>query len=148
MSRRYRFFGLKADSITQNRESYNKKRMPMSIDGPKRHLSDRNPSRIEPVVSVSTATQPGETANGTRAKNSKKNTSPKDTNMGISPTFLAATACVFSVFYLNPAVGAAPPIEVGQPFPDLVLPALNGDEPMRISDFRPKPVVLHIFASW
>jgi len=120
----------------------------MSIDEPETPCSDRNPNRIEPVVSISTVTRCDQTTNHKPAKIRQKNTPPKDMNMGIRTRPLVATACAFSVIYLTPAAGAAPPIKVGQPFPDLVLPALNGDQPMRMSDFRPKPVVLHIFASW
>lgn len=36
---------------------------------------------------------------------------------------------------------------VGQPFPNLVLPTLDG-KPRSIADFRGKKVILHIFASW
>ena len=43
---------------------------------------------------------------------------------------------------------AAPPIEVGQPFPDLVLPALDDGRPLSIADFRGKKVLLLVFASW
>ena len=41
-----------------------------------------------------------------------------------------------------------PPLEVGQPFPDLVLPALDDGRPRSIRDFRGERVVLHVFASW
>ncbi len=37
--------------------------------------------------------------------------------------------------------------EVGEPFPTLVLPDLDG-EPGSIADYRGTKVVLHIFASW
>lgn len=47
------------------------------------------------------------------------------------------------------ARAAEPPtIEVGQPFPAIVLPSLDDGEPMSIRDFRGEKVVLHIFASW
>ncbi len=47
------------------------------------------------------------------------------------------------------AHSAEPPtIEVGQPFPAIVLPSLTDGEPMSIRDFRGEKVVLHIFASW
>ena len=39
-------------------------------------------------------------------------------------------------------------IEVGQPFPDLVLPSINDGQPMSITDFRGQKIVLHVFASW
>ena len=41
----------------------------------------------------------------------------------------------------------APVIEVGQPFPDLHLPTLEG-EMKRVSDYRGQKVLLHVFASW
>ena len=43
---------------------------------------------------------------------------------------------------------SAPPIEVGKPFPDLVLPALDDGRPLSIANFRGKKVVLLVFASW
>ena len=133
--------------ITES-EILQQKRMLRSTDGPEWCLFHRNPNGVEPVVSISTASRRGETTNRRQAKIRKKNTPPEDTKMGIRTTFLAATTCVLSLFCLTRAAEAAPPIEVGQPFPDLVLPALDGGEPVRMSDFRPKPVVLHIFASW
>jgi len=39
-------------------------------------------------------------------------------------------------------------IEVGKPFPDLVLPALDGGGPASIADLRGKKTLLHVFASW
>lgn len=38
-------------------------------------------------------------------------------------------------------------IEPGKPFPDRVLPDLDG-LPRSLADFRGKPVLLHVFASW
>ena len=44
---------------------------------------------------------------------------------------------------------AAPPkFEVGQPFPNLVLPALEDGTPRSIEDFRGHKLILHVFASW
>lgn len=37
---------------------------------------------------------------------------------------------------------------VGQPFPDIVLPSIEDNNPVSISDFRGEKVILHIFASW
>ena len=37
--------------------------------------------------------------------------------------------------------------EVGERFPEIVLPSLDG-EPMSIASFRGEKVVLHIWASW
>ena len=44
---------------------------------------------------------------------------------------------------------ALPPIpfQVGQPFPDLPLPSLDG-RPASIADLRGKKLILHVFASW
>jgi hypothetical protein len=39
-------------------------------------------------------------------------------------------------------------LEVGQRFPELVLPSAEDGRPMSIADFRGKRVVLHVFASW
>ncbi len=38
-------------------------------------------------------------------------------------------------------------LEVGEHFPEIVLPSLDG-EPMSIASFRGEKVVLHIWASW
>jgi hypothetical protein len=63
-------------------------------------------------------------------------------------TFSIMIALVAVVWHAAIAIARTPPIEVGQPFPDLVLPQLDDGQPGRLSDYRPKPVVLHIFASW
>jgi hypothetical protein len=49
-----------------------------------------------------------------------------------------------------PAFPADPRItlDVGRPFPDLLLPALRDGKPTSLADFRGKKVVLHVFASW
>jgi hypothetical protein len=53
---------------------------------------------------------------------------------------------------LPSSIGLAQPtattFEVGQPFPAIVLPSLEGGKPMAVSDLRGKKLVLHIFASW
>ena len=38
--------------------------------------------------------------------------------------------------------------EAGQPFPHLVLPALEDGQPTSLARFRGKKIILHIFASW
>ncbi len=38
-------------------------------------------------------------------------------------------------------------IEVGKPFPDRVLPRLDGTSGS-LADLRGQPVLLHVFASW
>ncbi len=40
------------------------------------------------------------------------------------------------------------PFAVGQPVPDLVLPAANDGRPRSLAEFRGKKYVLHVFASW
>ena len=38
--------------------------------------------------------------------------------------------------------------EVGDRFPEIVLPSLEGGEPMSITSFRGHRVALHVWASW
>jgi len=40
------------------------------------------------------------------------------------------------------------PFAVGDLFPDLAFPSLEDGTPTRLSDFRGKKVMLHVFASW
>ena len=40
------------------------------------------------------------------------------------------------------------PFAVGELFPDLAFPALEDGAPTRMSRFRGKKVMLHVFASW
>ncbi len=54
-----------------------------------------------------------------------------------------ATAGSSSAAVSNPV----PSLEVGQPFPEIVLPSLGG-EPMSISSFRGTKVAMHVWASW
>ena len=42
----------------------------------------------------------------------------------------------------------AAPFEIDEPFPALVLPALNGEGPSSLAQFRGRKTVLHVFASW
>ena len=44
----------------------------------------------------------------------------------------------------SPVVGQ---IAVGEPFPDLALPTLDG-ETRSVSDYLGQKVILHVFASW
>jgi hypothetical protein len=44
----------------------------------------------------------------------------------------------------GPATGFQP----GQKFPEIVLPSLKDGQPMSITQFRGKKLILHIFASW
>ena len=39
-------------------------------------------------------------------------------------------------------------IEVGKPFPGLVLPSLDDGRPSSIVKYRGKKTLLHVFASW
>ncbi len=43
-----------------------------------------------------------------------------------------------------------PPLgfDVGEVFPDIVLPAIDTGEPLSLKTLRGKKVLLHIFASW
>lgn len=41
-----------------------------------------------------------------------------------------------------------PGLEVGQTFPDLVLPAVEDGRPRSLAQFRGQKLLLHIFASW
>ena len=52
--------------------------------------------------------------------------------------FLAATTLAAS----------GPELQVGDRFPDLMLPALDDGRPLRVSDFRGQKLILHVFASW
>ena len=38
--------------------------------------------------------------------------------------------------------------EVGQTFPNLVLPSLEDGRPLSLAQFRGQKLILHIFASW
>jgi hypothetical protein len=61
---------------------------------------------------------------------------------------------LFSTTFLlvgKPGTGEPAPadkFEVGQAFPDIVLPSLSDGHPSSLSQFRGKKVLLHIFASW
>jgi hypothetical protein len=55
----------------------------------------------------------------------------------------------FVCFMATGAALAAPPrLEVGAPFPDVVLPDIDDGSPRSIRSFRGEKVVLHVFASW
>ncbi len=38
--------------------------------------------------------------------------------------------------------------QVGEPFPDIILPTLKDGSPGSIAQFRGQKILLHIFASW
>ena len=48
----------------------------------------------------------------------------------------------------SPVTAGPAAIEVGQPFPDLVLPSLTDGRPDSIAAYRGGKIVLHVFASW
>ena len=47
-----------------------------------------------------------------------------------------------------PAALASTELEIGKPFPDLVLPALEDGRPRSLAEFRGQKLILYIFASW
>jgi cytochrome c biogenesis protein CcmG, thiol:disulfide interchange protein DsbE len=46
------------------------------------------------------------------------------------------------------AVAAGGVAEVGSPAPDFVVPALDGNDQIRLADFRGRPVIVNFWASW
>lgn len=46
------------------------------------------------------------------------------------------------------ALGQPHGFEVGQPVPDLILPAVGDGSPRSLADFRGEKYILHVFASW
>jgi peroxiredoxin len=61
-------------------------------------------------------------------------------------SILAACAAVISGGSSSEAASDAP--QVGQPYPDFVLPNIEGGAPVSLSQFRGKKVLLIQFASW
>jgi len=62
---------------------------------------------------------------------------------------LTALSCENGTMLENPQAPEEPPrIEIGKPFPDLVLPSLADGRPMSLRQFRGRKVLLHVFASW
>ena len=60
---------------------------------------------------------------------------------------------VVALILLGLALGSAASsdvvaMEVGKPFPLMLLPSLEDDHPMSIADFRGRKLVLHIWAAW
>ena len=45
-------------------------------------------------------------------------------------------------------IATAAPFEVGQPLPELVLPALEDGGPSSFAELRGSRLALHVFASW
>ena len=60
-------------------------------------------------------------------------------------TFLIATLMLLSAY---PADSSPRGFQVGDRFPDLVLPALDDGRPLSIASFRGRKLVLHVWASW
>ena len=58
---------------------------------------------------------------------------------------LLLAACGSTVDVTAPADVA---VEVGKPFPNLMLPALEDGSPSSLVQFRGKKTLLHVFASW
>ena len=48
----------------------------------------------------------------------------------------------------HPQEEASVSIEVGKPFPNLLLPSLKDGRPASVASFRGKKTLLHVFASW
>ncbi len=72
-------------------------------------------------------------------------------NKRLSLVALIVFTAVTLVVTNAPATSAQrldPRFDVGDVFPDLVLPSLEDGTPMRLSDFRGRKVMLHVFASW
>lgn len=71
----------------------------------------------------------------------------------LAVTSLSSAAPVVAGAGNGPANATAPqrrtsPFAVGDIFPDLAFPSLEDGTPARLSDFRGKKVMLHVFASW
>ena len=66
----------------------------------------------------------------------------------MQPSFRSLAGLALGLIVCAAPATATPPLEVGQPFPDLVLPALADGQPLSIADYRGKKVVLLVFASW
>ena len=45
-------------------------------------------------------------------------------------------------------VSQAAQLKVGEPFPTILLPTLDGNRSQSIEDFRGQKLMMHIFASW
>lgn len=61
---------------------------------------------------------------------------------------MIAALVVSALLGFLPVEGQSMDISVGEPFPDLLLPSLDGGSPMSIADFQGEKVMLHVFASW
>ena len=61
---------------------------------------------------------------------------------------LCLFALVISIAIPNAATAAPAQTAVGEPFPDLVFPTVDGESTVRLSDHRGTRVLLIEFASW
>ena len=61
------------------------------------------------------------------------------------PVFLAP---IIIALGLEGAPADAIVTTVGEPFPVIAMPSIDGSTPFSIQKFRGKKVILHIFASW
>lgn len=65
------------------------------------------------------------------------------------PRYATAITIVLLLLLGTPHAEAGPAqTQVGQPFPDLVFPTVDGEQTVRLSDHRGKRVLLIEFASW
>lgn len=61
-------------------------------------------------------------------------------------TFAVAAIFLFANESLAQVASYAP--KVGEPHPDFILPSIDDGEPLQLSDYRGKKVLLMHFASW
>ena len=68
---------------------------------------------------------------------------------------LCATGLLLAENFVLPSLSSSPAaselgvgMEVGQQYPDVVLPTLDGSGPLSISHFRGRRIILFQFASW
>ncbi|NIY12614.1 MAG: hypothetical protein GWN02_32025 [Gemmatimonadetes bacterium] len=66
------------------------------------------------------------------------------------PLAAATTLLLLTAMPHRATTQSLPPsgFEEGEPFPHLVLPALEDGAPTSIADFRGQKLILHVFASW
>ncbi len=63
-------------------------------------------------------------------------------------TDLLRFATTLLALSMGAAASETPRIEVGKPFPDIALPAMEDGRPRSVSEFRGQKLALHIWASW
>ncbi|MBI3655074.1 MAG: hypothetical protein HY232_01480 [Acidobacteria bacterium] len=59
-------------------------------------------------------------------------------------SLVAAIAIHASLYAANLSIGT----EVGQVYPNYILPSLSDGRPLALSQFRGRKIILHQFASW